>query len=200
MIRLIFSSLLVLFFSKEIYTQTLVYAGTGMSMAHMNNEIGRPETKKDWMTSPNISLFAKSKLTNNFHISLGVIYNFTTFNSRLEERTFIDEKNSVFYSRFAIPLMLNWKVDNVISLKTGMTFNSLYREEIYSDLWNNTTIFSENFKPDIMLNFGLGVSWNRIVFETVFSSSMTEPNVSLPVNYWTIDFNVFYRILSSEKE
>jgi len=196
--------LVLLGFFSEALSQTHVYLGGGISALRINwlrdNEIffGEEGKGKGVAWSYNFSMLAKSDVSNNMALSLGVMYNVNEFEYSASSRG-IDPFSGAFYSRYAIPSRLHWTVYSNIYLSGGVSLNSLYRQEFrFSD--GGVSSVSENYRPDFSIACGVGGEWKHFLLDVLFGRSLSESELSFRNHYWTIDFNVYYRILSSEKE
>jgi len=188
--------LMLLGFLSESLSQTHVYLGGGISSSKMILCCGGELQDRMW--SYNLSLLAKSRLSQKLAISLGVIYNIKQFQSPfysedLIHNPLVEHK----FSRYAIPLRLHWAAFPNINLNTGLLLNSFYLEEL------NFAFGPEQFKhnsPDFSFTCGVGGEWKHFLLDVLFGRSLSESELSFRNQYWTIDFNVYYRILSSAKE
>ena len=191
-------------FLSESLSQTHVYAGGGISALGMHwkgdNVIFFGEEGKgqgaSWSYS--FSILAKSNVSNNLALSLGVLYNINEFEFMADSWEF-NPLSGVFYSRYAIPLRLHWTVYQNVYLSSGIIFNSLYREE-YTRLYGGGGEVYEHNRPNLNFTFGAGVEWKRFLLDIAVARNLMEPQMLLQDYYWTFDFNVYYRILSSGKE
>ena len=191
-------------FLLESLSQTHVYLGGGISALRIHwkgdNEIFFGKKGKDqgvaW--SYNFSMLAKSDVSNNLALSLGVMYNVNEFEYSAYNRS-IDPFSGYFYSRYAIPLLLHWTVYSNIYLSGGVSLNSLYRQEFrFSD--GEVKSVSENYRPDFSITCGLGGEWKHFLLDVLVARSLSDSKLSFRNHYWILDFNVYYRILSSGKE
>ena len=148
--------------------------------------------------SYSFSILAKSKVSSNLALSLGVLYNVNEFGYTANSRNIVP-LSGVFYSRYAIPLRLHWTVYQNVYLSGGIIFNSLYREE-YTRLYVGGREVYEHNRPNLNFTFGAGAEWRRFLLDIAVARNLMEPQMLLQDYYWTFDFNVYYRILSSGKE
>jgi len=149
------------------------------------------------MLSYNVSIMSKSDVSKNLAISLGIIYNVNRFEAKLNGVGF-NPVLEAYFSRYAIPLRLHWKAYRSIYINGGIMLNNLFRKE-YKKFYGENEVWDYS-RPDVNFIFGIGGEWKRFLLDVGMAHNFMEPQVVGHDHYWTIDFNVYYRILSSGKE
>lgn len=196
--------LIVLLFTVHslVLCQSSIYLGGGMSFTRISknqnivNFLG--EMEKKWLFSPNISILVKSSLGNEVAISLGVFYNYPKFETEVLGHSSYNPIVRIEFYRYAIPVRVHWNVFRNMYIVGGIMLNNFYREE-YTQLYSDKFTV-EKIRPEIALNTGIGAEWRDFLLDLSITRSIFDPDVLGQGQYWILDMNVYYKILSSKEK
>ncbi|HKK87630.1 MAG TPA: hypothetical protein VJ917_02190 [Saprospiraceae bacterium] len=201
MIRTLIIIALFLNVKTQSFSQTNIYLGGGMSGLDYVDWCWSVNAfdKTGVLWSSNLSLMAKSDLSKDFAVSLGVIYNVNKFEMSTIGWGYSSIRTiGVNYSRYAIPVRAHWTFYHSIYISGGIMLNNIYRLERLMS--NDERLVYEYNRPDFSYNFGIGAEWKGFLIDISMARNISETDLWCHNKYWTFDFNVYYRILSSGKE